>query len=148
MNVLLNTIQIHDSNTKKCANSVISFEPYSNMVFSEEVKITKFADFLVLELWIFIVYNKTCTSSLLKFFNRLEKFQILIPNKNKVTAIWKLARLKGHPLDKWEVWMYLEPTPGLLEPQEQHEPGCGCERKLPRAVDQPALQPPVSIQDE
>ena len=44
MNVLLNTIQIHDSNTKKCANSVISFEPYSNMVFSEEVKITKFAD--------------------------------------------------------------------------------------------------------
>ena len=44
--------------------------------------------------------------------------------------------------------MYLEPTPGLLEPQEQHEPGCGCERKLPRAVDQPALQPPVSIQDE
>ena len=45
MNVLLYTIKIHNSNTKKCANSVISFEPYSKMVFSEEDKITKFAHF-------------------------------------------------------------------------------------------------------
>ena len=39
MNVLLYTMKIHNSNTKKCANSVISFEPYSNMVFSKEAKI-------------------------------------------------------------------------------------------------------------
>ena len=39
MNFLLYTIKIHNSNTKKCANSVIKFEPYSNMVFSKEVQI-------------------------------------------------------------------------------------------------------------
>ena len=39
MNVLLYTMKIHNSNSKNCANSVISFEPYSNMVFSEEAKI-------------------------------------------------------------------------------------------------------------
>ena len=39
MNFLLYTIKIHNSNTKKCANSVISFEPYSNIVFSKEVQI-------------------------------------------------------------------------------------------------------------
>ena len=32
-------IKIHNSETKKCANSVISFEPYSNMAFSKEAKI-------------------------------------------------------------------------------------------------------------
>ena len=32
-------MKIHNSNTIKCANSVISFEPYSNMVFSKEAKI-------------------------------------------------------------------------------------------------------------
>ena len=30
---------MHNSNTKKCANSFISFEPYFNMVFSKEAKI-------------------------------------------------------------------------------------------------------------
>ena len=39
MNVLLCTMKSHNSNIKKCANSVISFEPYSNMVFSKEAKI-------------------------------------------------------------------------------------------------------------
>ena len=39
MNFLLYTIKIHNSNTKKCANSVIKFEPYSNIVFSKEVQI-------------------------------------------------------------------------------------------------------------
>ena len=32
-------IKFHNSKTKKCANSVISFEPYSNMAFSKEAKI-------------------------------------------------------------------------------------------------------------
>ena len=32
-------LKIHNSNTKKCANLVILFEPSSNMVFSKEAKI-------------------------------------------------------------------------------------------------------------
>ena len=32
-------MKYHKSITKKCANSVILFEPYSNMVFSKEAKI-------------------------------------------------------------------------------------------------------------
>ena len=39
MNVLLYTMKYHNFNTKKFANSVISFEPYSNVVFSKEPKI-------------------------------------------------------------------------------------------------------------
>ena len=39
MNVLLYTMKIHNSNAKKSANSVISFEPYSNMLFSKIPKI-------------------------------------------------------------------------------------------------------------
>ena len=32
-------IKFHNSKTKKWANSVISFEPYSNIAFSKEAKI-------------------------------------------------------------------------------------------------------------
>ena len=32
-------VKYHNFNPKKCANSVISFEPYSNVVFSKEPKI-------------------------------------------------------------------------------------------------------------
>ena len=32
-------MKMHNSKTKKCANSIISFEPYFNMVFSAEAKI-------------------------------------------------------------------------------------------------------------
>ena len=39
MNFLLYTMKIHNSNAKKGANSVISFEPYSNMLFSKKTKI-------------------------------------------------------------------------------------------------------------
>ena len=50
-------------------------------------EITDFAHILLIDLSIFLPYNKTLPDWKKN------------PNKNKVTVIWKLARLKGHPVD-------------------------------------------------
>ena len=76
MNVLLNTMKIHSSNSKKCSNSVI-LAPLENTILEYGLnKITEFE------------FDYT------KFFQQIGKF----PNNNKVTAIWKLGRLKRHPV--------------------------------------------------
>ena len=59
MNVLFYRRKIHNSNTKICANSIISFEPYSYMLFSKEARtIVLTKDYL---LWDYIV-NFTSTN--------------------------------------------------------------------------------------
>ena len=84
INVLLYTRKIHNSNTKNCANSVISLEPFSNIVFSKEAIIwivqNYFSDKGLTQLRRYYIVNFTITNKktalVVKAFKRvIDQFQ-------------------------------------------------------------------------